>query len=487
VNDTSNNSWATRQAGPAFLRAVPDYAESHEFSPTQRPRRPKLGSADRILIVGAGPAGTASAEELRRDGFRGQIMLICDDPGGPFDRPACSKGILTGHQRPSDARIAVDPRLGIDWRLGRRAVATDLDERIVWAQTGEGFRFDGLIIAAGGRPGLPATWPRAEGLHVLNDLDDAWGIRRDLREASKVVVVGAGLSGCEVACSVRGMGKEVVLIDPQPVVMARALCGPVSEMLTDAHEEDGTEMRLGRRVKDAQHDSEGWILTLDDGETIEADLVLMTAGEKPNISWLAGTGIDTSDGVLCDESMRALDVGGSRVPGVVAAGSLAKWPNFRFGDTPRRCGQWIAALEHGTAAAHALLNGEDRVLDPVTLLPRYWSSQLGMRLQVCGDISPTTDISLSKRKLRNSARSGVLARHFRDGKLVGAVAVNAPTEFTELARTLLSERVEVRITVPALPQSASTAPAAASAPPARPAPAPAPVSAPGARRLRRAV
>lgn len=428
-----------------------------------------LGPSDRIVIVGGGPAGTAAGEELRRLGFRGQIELLCEDPNGSYDRPACSKGLITGAQRPRDARIGVtDKRWEISWRLGRSAVACDMNERVVWAHTGEGFRFDALVIANGARPMLNSMWSGAATPHIIHNVEDAFNVRAELRNAAHVAVVGGGLTGCELACSVRGMGKDVTLIHPRDTLMNGALDGPIGALMTDEHAHDGTDLRLGRRVKAADRIGADWSLTLDNGDRVFADMVVMTAGEKPDIGWLAGTGIDLSDGVRCDEALRALDENGSVIPGVVAAGALAKWPNYRMDGKDGRCGQWIAALEQGMAAARTLLAG-DAPVEPATLLPRYWSSQLGLRLQVCGDIGPNTEIRRLERKpgSRHAAKTGVLDCHYRGSRLVGTVAVNAPTEFVEVARGLLANK-------PAFEKSS---------PVQVPVQAPVAVSTPGPRRL----
>jgi NADPH-dependent 2,4-dienoyl-CoA reductase/sulfur reductase-like enzyme len=409
-----------------------------------------LGPASRIVIVGGGPAGTAAGEELRRLGFRGQIDLLCEDPHGSYDRPACSKGLITGQQRPRDARIGVtDKRWEISWRLGRSAIGCDLNDRVVWAQTGEGFRFDALVIANGARPMLNSMWSGAATPHIINNIDDAWRVRAELRNADRVAIVGGGFTGCELACSIKGMGKDVTLVHPRDALMNGVLDGPIGALMTDEHAHDGTDLRLGRRVKAADRMAGQWTLTLDNGDRIYSDMVVMTAGEKPDIGWLGGTGIDLSDGVRCDEALRALDDEGNVIPGVVAAGALAKWPNLRMGGKNSRSGQWISALEQGMAAARTLLAG-DAPVEPATLLPRYWSSQLGLRLQVCGDIGPDTEIRRLERKpgSKHPAKTGVLDCHYRGSRLVGTVAVNAPTEFVEVARGLLANKPAFEPSVP---------------------------------------
>src|SRR5690606_32574940 len=223
--------------------------------------------------------------------------------------------------------------------MGRTAVHLDPQRRIVTADTDEEFRYDGLVIATGARPVWPTGWPRGEpGLHALHGLADAWALRRALHRARRVAVVGGGLTGCEVACAVRSMARECVLIDSRPQLMSRALGEVVGQYVTEVIADDGVRLRLGRRCRRLDRGRRGWVLTLDDGSQETADLVVATVGERPDTRWLAGTGLDVSDGVRCDEHLRA--VGGQDI---VACGTVARWPNLRYGTEPRRVGQWIMA------------------------------------------------------------------------------------------------------------------------------------------------
>jgi NADPH-dependent 2,4-dienoyl-CoA reductase/sulfur reductase-like enzyme len=411
---------------------------------TRLRNRQGLGPADRVVIVGAGPAGITAAESLRRLGFLGQVMVISDE-GTPYDRPACSKGLLTGDKRPQDARIHMQDVPGVDWRLHRRIVTCDLADRTLWAHTGEGFRFDGLVIAAGSRPQLPADWPEGPGLYPLHSLDDAIAVRRRLRTARTVAVIGGGLTGCEVAAAAVSLGRRVTLVHSRQTLMTGALDAETGRMVTDEHAAAGVDLRLGRRVQSVARYGTRWWLTLDDGAAIEADLVVATLGERPDIDWLDETGLAGKDGVDCDESLRVIGT-----EGIVAAGSLARWPNLRLSTEPARCGQWIAAVEQGVAAARTLLAGPGQ-LEPVTLLPRYWTHQYDLRISVCGDVSPDTETVVVPERpgRRRPARSGVCTFHYRGADLVGVVAVNAPRPFTATARGLLTATGPAAVTTTA--------------------------------------
>jgi len=423
---------------------------------------------DRILIVGSGASGLAAAYELRRLGFAGELVIMGDEAEGHYDRPACSKGILTGHKRPSDVITPLDPDLDVIWRLGRRAVSCDLNRRVVEAHTGEMIYFDGLVIASGCRPVVPMDWPDDQpGLHILHGLPAAWELRRELRNAKRVAVVGGGVTGCEVACAVKDLARQAVIIEPRPFVMGRAVGSVVGHMIAASHRRSGIELATGGRVSNVDVRGGRWYLTLKDGSTVDADLVVAAMGERPDLDWLEGTGIDISDGVLCDESLRVMTTDGHAVEGVVACGSLARWPNPRGNGKPARCGQWIAAQEQGQGAARTLLAG-GRPVPAVPILPRYWTYQLGLRIEVCGELDPKADIEVQELRpgKKDVAKAGVLATYHRDGKLIGSVAVNAPRLFTDTARMMRLDEPSVTV-IPALPAPVSPAVPTLERPPAR--------------------
>ena len=407
---------------------------------------PAFGPRDRIVVVGTGAAGWSAAGELRRLGFAGELVAIGAEPTHPYDRTACSKGLLNGHQKPKDTVLDLRGHPQVSWRTGTRVLDTDPYGRRLLLDTGETLAYDGLVVASGTRATLPRGWPTGPGLHMLHDLADARSLRSALSGAGRVAIVGGGLTGCEVACAVTAMARSAVLVNSQRFLMPRSVGEPIGALITAAHLASGIDLRLGRKVADAEPRRTGWRLLLDSGETVSADLVVVTAGEKPDVDWLANTPADTSDGVLCDASLRV-----AGLDGVVAAGSVARWPDRRHGtDAPRRVGQWIMAVEQGRAAARTLLAGD--YAPPVSLLPRFWSDQNGLRIEVCGRLSDQADVHVTelRPRRRDTARAGVVADYVEDGRLAGVVAVNAPRAFTVACRTLLNEPVPapVRVTIP---------------------------------------
>ena len=401
----------------------------------------------RIVIVGAGAAGWSAALELRRRGYSGALTMLGDE--SPYDRPACSKGILSGHQRPKDIVLAL-PTGMLEFRAGSRAVELDLRRRLVGTAEGA-FEFDGLILATGTMPSVRPDWPIHEpGIHTLHSLDDAWAVRRRLRWTRKLIVIGGGLTGCEAACVAADLGIEVVIVDAAPTLMRRAVGPEIGDLVTRSHNgtsagRRGMTTMLRRRVtaiersrsRRSMRGGHTFEVTLDDRDVVTGDMVLLTGGERPDTDWLTDSGLDLRDGVMCDAALRVLAADGSGpIAGVVAAGSVACAPRASDG-RPSRVGQWIAALEGGQAAAATLLSGAGSVA-AAGMLPRWWSQQDELRIQACGDVD---DGALTLTRLRpgsgDPARSGLLGSFHRDGRLVGIVAVNAPHAFTAQARALL--------------------------------------------------
>lgn len=393
-------------------------------------------SRQRAVVVGAGRAGTAAVEQLRAAGFDGEVVVLHDETTPPYDRTACAKGVLSGKQRPGDVALPMDPRLDVTWRLGRRAAALDPWAKVLTTDEGEELGYDGLVVATGAAPVVPPGWPVGQpGFHVLYTLADAWRLRGELRTASVVAVVGGGLTGCEVASFVCSSGRTCILVDPSDRVLGRPLGPMAGALVTDELARQRVDLRLGRRVRRVEPVRRGWLLLLDDGTEVVADAVVATVGERPDTRWLDGVpGLDTSDGLLCDERLRVVGA-----PDVVAAGTVARWPNLQYSPRPVRLGQWITAWEHGRAAAATLLGGEPPG-GAVTHVPRFWSEQFGLRIQVIGMLPSDGEVRVTYLRpgRRDVARGGVLISHYGSTGLEGVVAVNATRAFTSMARGLLA-------------------------------------------------
>jgi hypothetical protein len=215
--------------------------------------------------------------------------------------------------------------------------------------------------------------------------------------------------------------------------MTRVMGERAGWLVTQELRRDGISLRLGRQFHSVVRHRDRWRLYLDDGEAIDADVIVATLGEQPDTAWLDGSGFDVSDGVLCDEALRVVGADDA-----VAAGAVVRWPNPRYAGPPMQCGHWIAALEHGRAAARSLL-AVDVPVQPVTLVPRFWSEHGELRIQGGGHrpLGADEEVTLLRPDRLDAARAGLLVRYAQEGRLVGLVAVNAPQAFAVGMRALL--------------------------------------------------
>ncbi|MGW7259393.1 NAD(P)/FAD-dependent oxidoreductase [Streptomyces sp. NPDC054834] len=386
----------------------------------------------RIVVAGASMAGLRAAEQLRAAGWSGAITLVGDEPHMPYNRPPLSKEFLAG-EAPFES-LAFRPRASVsdvEWRLGRRVVAARLDERTVRLDDGTVLSYAGLVVATGMRPRrLNCPGPLA-GRHTVRTLDDARRLRDELtRPGVRVVVVGAGFIGCEVAATALGLGAaEVTVVDPQRLPMA----GPLGELLGRAllrrHEERGVRFALGTGVAVFAGEERVTGVVLSDGSVLPADVVVESVGSVANTEWLDGNGLDLADGVLTDELLR---VGGR--PEAVAVGDVARFPNARYDDVPRRVEHWSIPADTAKHAARALvghLSGEQDELAPFAPLPTFWSDQHDFRLQSYGAPALGKD---DVRVLDGDPDGDVLAGYHRDGRLVGVVALGGQAVAASAAR-----------------------------------------------------
>jgi 3-phenylpropionate/trans-cinnamate dioxygenase ferredoxin reductase component len=316
---------------------------------------------ERVIIVGGGLAGLRTAETLRSQGYEGGLTLVGAEPHAPYDRPPLSKAVLRGDT--DDTTVAADlAALGCETLLGARA--TGLGEEL--ETTGGPLAFDGLVVATGATPiRLPGDGPQ----HVLRTIDDARALRAALRPGVRLVVVGAGWIGAEVATAAVAAGCRVTVAEAADAPLAGAVGAEAGARTAPWYAEAGVELRHG--VKVAAVGAGG--LELAGGGSIEADVVLTGIGVRPETGWLEGSGLALENGVAVDEGMRA-----SR-PGVFAVGDCAAWWSPRFGRR-LRVEHWDTALNAPEAVAANLLGGE-RSYDAV---PYFWSEQFGRMVQYAG-------------------------------------------------------------------------------------------------------
>ncbi|WP_261717333.1 FAD/NAD(P)-binding oxidoreductase [Streptomyces sp. FZ201] len=385
-----------------------------------------------IVVAGASMAGLRTAEQLRAAGWDGPIILIGDEPHMPYNRPPLSKEVLAG--RATFDSLAFRPRTAVadvTWRLGTKAVRADLDRHLVELDDGEALTYAGLVIATGMRPRRLRCPGPTTGRHTVRTLDDARGLRDALtRPGVRVVVVGAGFIGCEVAATAVALGAaEVTVVDPLLLPMIGPLGEPLARALRDRHEQRGVRFALGTGVTAFEGEDHVTGVILADGSVLAADVVVESVGSVANTEWLDGNGLDLTDGVLTDEHLR---VGGR--PDVVAVGDIARFPNARYDGVPRRVEHWSIPTDTAKHAARVLaahLGGTESGLAPFAPLPTFWSDQHDFRLQSFGAPALGKD---DIRVLEGDLDGDVLVGYHTDGRLVGVVALGGTAAAAAAAR-----------------------------------------------------
>ena len=369
-----------------------------------------------VTIVGASLAGLNAAEALRREGFDGPVTLIGAEDHPPYDRPPLSKQVLAGAWEPERAALTDTEELqddGIEARFGLRATGLDLSSRELALHTGETVAFDGLVIATGARC---RTMPGTEGLsgvHVLRSLDDCLALRADLEAGpQRVVVVGAGFIGAEVAATARGRGLEVTVVEALPTPLGRVLGDEMGSVCAEVHRDHGVDLRTGVGVDRIEGDHRVERVVLSDGATVDADVVVVGIGVIPNTEWLEGSGLQIDDGVICDASCLAAER-------VTAAGDVARWPNQLFGET-MRVEHWDNAAAQGAHAARRLL---DEGTGPFAPVPWFWSDQYDRKIQLAGRVRPDDEVRVVNGSIEERRFAAIYGRA---GRITGVLGFNRP-------------------------------------------------------------
>ncbi len=381
-----------------------------------------------VVVVGASLAGWRCVETLRTEGFEGAISLVGQEQHLPYDRPPLSKQVLAGTWPPEKAVLA-DKRRSSELRvhevLGRRAVGLDVAGRAVSLEDGTTLRADGVVVATGASPRrLPGTEAlgQHDGLFTLRTLDDALALRAAVTasEAARVVVIGAGFIGAEVASTCAGLGCRVTVLEALDIPL-RPVLGPLlGEYCGSLHGANGVDLRTGVSVAGVRPagDGAGLVVELADGEAFGADAVVVGIGVAPAVDWLADSGLTVDNGVVCDDRLFAADR-------VVAAGDVARWLwRSPEGDELVRIEHWQVAAEAGVAAARSLLAGRSDAA-PFSPIPYFWSDQFGIRLQVLGSPRGDDDVQV----VDGSFEEGKFVAAFgRAGRLRAVMAIGRPRQ-----------------------------------------------------------
>src|SRR5437763_7129788 len=390
-----------------------------------------------VVVVGASLAGLRAAETLRQDGYDGRIVLVGAEEHLPSDRPPLSKQLLAGKVEVDQVSLCPPARLGgldLDFELGRRATSLDLDAREVVVDGQDRLGFDGLVIATGSSPRHLPGVPPLEGIHLLRTVDDCLAIRGGLEKVvsggGRVVVVGAGFIGSEVAATSHTAGAAVTILAALATPLSKALGEEMGSACAALHYDNSVDLRLGTGVSGfrGQHRVEGVLLA--DGTTVEADLVVVGVGVAPNTDWLESSGLKLDNGVVCDATAHA-------APGVVATGDVARWHNSLF-ETDMRVEHWTNAAEGGIAAARALLAGPDKA-EPYAPVPYFWSDQYKTKIQFVGHAHHSDDVRIVDGSVEDRK---FLALYEHAGRVVGALGFSRPKLVLQ-CRRLIAERVSM--------------------------------------------
>jgi NADPH-dependent 2,4-dienoyl-CoA reductase/sulfur reductase-like enzyme len=384
-----------------------------------------------LVVVGASLAGLRATEALRREGFEGRIVLVGAEPHLPYDRPPLSKQLLAGEWEPQELALRRAPydELEIELRLGVRATALDAGAKVVTFDDGEDLEFAGAILATGSTPRRLPGAPDLDGMFVLRTVDDALDLRARLDDHPRVVVIGAGFIGSEVAATCRGRGLSVTVLEALPAPLVRGL-GPVLGMVCgELHRAHGVDLRLGVGVAGIEGDGRVERVRLDDGSAVDADVVVVGVGVVPATDWLEGSGLTIDNGVVCDETLLA-------APGIVAAGDVARWPNPLFDGELMRLEHWTNAAEQGVAAARRVLVPEGETAEAYAPVPFVWSDQYDRKIQTVGHFRGDDDMEVVHGTLEERRFVAVFGRA---GRLVGALGFSMPAKVMQYRR-MIEER-----------------------------------------------
>jgi 3-phenylpropionate/trans-cinnamate dioxygenase ferredoxin reductase component len=399
-----------------------------------------------VVIAGAGQAAAQAVETLRRRGFDGRIMVVGDEPCEPYQRPPLSKAFLAGDLtrerlflRP--AQFYVDH--GVELLLCRRAVSLDRNDGRVRLDDGATVSFDALVLATGGSARrLAAPGAHLEGVYTLRTLADTERIQREFRAGLRLVVVGGGYIGLEVAATARKLGVEVTVLEMAERLMSRVVSAPVAAFFAAEHARHGVHVRCNARVSALAPAGPGSTrvgsVACDDGTVLPADLVLVAVGIAPSDELAVASGLPCANGILVDEHCRTSDAR------IYAAGDCTNHPSLRYGRRVR-LESVDNAFEQGTSAALNLL-GISTVHDKV---PWFWSDQFDLKLVIVG-LSQEHDRAV----LRGDPDSRSFSQcYLRGAELVAIDTVNRAKD-QMAARKLIASRARVdaaRLEDPELP------------------------------------
>ena len=372
-----------------------------------------MSTPQRIVIVGAGLAGASAAATLRERGFDGEVTLFGREPHIPYELPPLSKGILLGKTDEPDwvHESGYYPDHGIELRSDTAITSLRPAEHTVVDDNGTEHRYDRLLLATGSRP---RTLPGFDGpdVHQLRTLDDALALRGELSAGARVVIIGAGWIGCEVAAAARTLGAQVKLIDPLPLPLQRVLGDEIGAVFRDLHADHGVTLHLGVKATEIATRGGTRTVRLENGSELPADVVVVGVGAVPRTELAEQAGLElAAGGIAVDAALR------TSAPDIYAAGDIAAHDHPRH-EGRIRVEHWDNAKRQGTHAAASLLGGDE----PYTAGPFFFSDQYDLGCEYRGLADPETDELVVR---GDPSTREFLAFWLRDGHITAALNVNS--------------------------------------------------------------
>lgn len=382
-----------------------------------------------VVIVGASMGGLRAAETLRKSGYAGRLVVIGDEPHAPYNRPPLSKEVLAEQVDHAAVAFPLSEVLDdVEWVLGNAVVSTDLEAQTITLADGQEMEYNSLIIASGLRPRrLEMPGQPAQGAHAIRTLDDAMALRPLLKPGARVVVYGAGFIGCEAAATATKLGATVTVVGKGPVPMLRPLGQQLAEDIQRRHEAHGVRFVMNTYLTEILGDDSVTGVVLDNGETLECDVLIESIGSLPNTEFLEGNDIDIESGVHVNAALHALRNDGTPWANVFAIGDVARFPIPQFDPTTRRVEHWNIPTEMARKVGKqvALQLGDDVEAHATELaknfapIPSFWSDQFEVSLLAYGLLDQGTEVRL----LEGEVGGDCIYGYYRGDDMVGVCGI----------------------------------------------------------------
>ncbi|WP_406472744.1 NAD(P)/FAD-dependent oxidoreductase [Streptomyces platensis] len=378
----------------------------------------------RIVIVGASLTGLRAAEKLREEGFTGSLTLVGEEPQPPYDRPPLSKQVLLGKVPAGHTGLPQRRELDAQWKLGVRATGLDPIEKRVLLADGAEVPFDRLLIATGTRA---RPWPHPaegalDGVFTLRTSDEARRLAEHLDAGPRrVLIIGAGFTGSEIASACRERGLAVTVAERGPAPLVGALGGTLGALAAKLQRAHGVDLRCGVTVTALEGDGRLTGAQFSDGTRIDADIAVVALGAVRNTEWLAESGLAAGPrGVTCDAGCRAFDMYGIVTDDIFAAGDVARFPHPLFEYQLLSLEHWGNAVAQAEVAAHNMVNPGPRRRPHLTV-PAFWSSQFGLNIKSVGVPTFSDQVVIAQGSLKDAR---LVAVYGYRGRVTAAVSVN---------------------------------------------------------------